>query len=170
MKTEDIGDRNWYVLFTKPRHEKKVADRLTAAGYTTYCPLHKIKRQWSDRVKVVEEPLFKSFIFIHIENAKRREVFAYPGTLRYLFWLRNLAKVRPEEIETIQKWLGHCDHEELQIEKIDLGSHVRIISGQFLNLEAILLDRKRNKALVQLTELGIQLSLNLKNNEIIKVS
>ena len=46
--------KNWHVLYTKPRHEKKVAERLSEAGYTTYCPLYKVSRQWSDRTKVVE--------------------------------------------------------------------------------------------------------------------
>ena len=60
----------WCVLYTKPRNEKKVAERLTGAGYTVYCPLQKVRRQWSDRVKVVEEPLFKGYLFIKIEEKK----------------------------------------------------------------------------------------------------
>ena len=160
-------DKNWYVLYTKPRHEKKVAERLTEAGYTTYCPLYKVKRQWSDRTKVVEEPLFRSYIFIHIEDHKREEVFTFPGTVRYLFWLRKPAVVRPAEIEAIQKWLGHYDHKSLEVEDITPGTLVRITSGQFMNEEAILLDQSRNKAVVQLKELGIQLSLDLHNNELL---
>ena len=162
-----LEDNNWYVLYTKPRHEKKVAERLSDAGYTTYCPLHKVKRQWSDRIKVVEEPLFRSYIFIRIEDHKREEVFSFPGTVRYLFWLRRPAVVRPVEIEAIQKWLGHYDHDSLEIEDITPGTLVRITSGQFMNEEAILLDQSRNKAVVQLKELGIQLSLDLHNNELL---
>ena len=91
----------WYVLYTKPRNEKKVAQRLTGAGYSVYCPLHKVRRQWSDRIKTVEEPLFRSYVFIQIEDAKRDEVFAFPGTVRYLFWFRRPAVVRQTEIATI---------------------------------------------------------------------
>ena len=163
------ADKNWYVLYTKPRHEKKIAERLTGAGYTTYCPLYKVKRQWSDRTKVVEEPLFRSYIFIHIEDHKREEVFTFPGTVRYLFWLRKPAVVRPVEIEAIQKWLGHYDHDCLEVEDITPGTLVRITSGQFMNEEAILLDQTRNKAVVQLKELGIQLSLDLHNNELLSL-
>ena len=103
MKSQDAC---WHVLYTKPRNEKKVAERLTAAGYTVYCPLQKVRRQWSDRVKVVEEPLFKGYLFINIEEKTRDEVFSLPGTVRYLFWLRRPAVVRDSEIHTIQKWLG----------------------------------------------------------------
>jgi transcriptional antiterminator RfaH len=95
---------SWYVLYTKPRNEKKVAERLSAAGYNVYCPLHKVKRQWSDRMKVVEEPLFKGYLFIQVEDKRRDEVFNYPGAVRYLFWLRCPALVRSCEIQTIKKW------------------------------------------------------------------
>lgn len=163
---DQTGTKNWYVLYTKPRHEKKVAERLTGAGYTVYCPLQKVVRKWSDRTKVVEEPLFKGYVFIQIEDYKRDEVFTYPGTVRYLYWLRRPAIVREEEIVTIQKWLGHFDHERLKVSDITSGTYVRITSGKFMNEEGILLDTSNSKALVQLKELGIQLSLDLTQNEL----
>ena len=157
---------HWFVLYTKPRHEKKVAERLAEAGYKVYCPLHKVRRQWSDRVKVVEEPLFRGYIFIKIQDEKRDEVFTFPGTVRYLFWLRRPAIVREEEISLIQKWLGEYDHEQIDISDIQPGDLVRITSGQFMNEEAVLLDHNRSRAVVQLKELGIQLNLSLSNNEL----
>jgi transcription antitermination factor NusG len=157
--------RAWYVLYTKPRNEKKVAERLTQRGYTVYCPLHKVRRQWSDRVKTLEEPLFRSYVFIQIEDAKRDEVFAYPGTVRYLFWLRRPAVVRQSEIATIQKWLGEHEHENIDVSQIMLGDYIRITSGQFSGEEAILLDRRNSRVIVQLKELDIQLSLSLPNKD-----
>ena len=161
------ADKSWYVLYTKPKNEKKVAERLFAAGYNVYCPLHKVKRQWSDRVKVVEEPLFRSYVFIQIEDAKRDEVFAYPGTVRYLFWLRRPAVVRQSEIATIQKWLGEQYHEHIDVSQIIPGDYLRITSGQFSGKEAVLLDQTNSRVIVQLKELGIQLSLSLSNSDIL---
>jgi transcription antitermination factor NusG len=166
MKAADPTERTWYVLYTKPRHEKKVAERLKGAGYTVNCPLQKVVRRWSDRTKVVEEPLFKGYVFIQIEDHKRDEVFTCPGTVRYLFWLRRPAIVREEEIATIQKWMGHYDHSRLKVADITPGSYVRITSGKFMNEEGILLDTSNSKALVQLKELGMQLSLDLTQNEL----
>lgn len=156
----------WYVLYTKPRNEKKVAQRLSEAGYTVYCPLQKVRRQWSDRTKVVEEPLFKSYLFIQIENHKRDEVFSFPGTVRYLFWLRRPAQVRQVEINTIQKWLGEYNHEDIDISDILPGDYVRITSGPFTGEQAVLLDKTNKKAVVQLKELGLQLSLSLTNSDL----
>ena len=154
----------WYVLYTKPKNEKKVAERLTAAGYNVYCPLHKVKRQWSDRVKIIEEPLFKGYLFIQVEDHKRDQVFSFPGTVRYLFWLRRPALVRDAEIKTIQKWLGEYAHEDIDISDILPGDYVRITSGPFTGEQAVLLDKTNKKAIVQLKELGIQLSLSLTNS------
>jgi transcription antitermination factor NusG len=94
---------SWYVLCTKPRNEKKVAERLSTDGYNVYCPLHKVKRQWSDRMKVVEEPLFKGYLFIQVGDKRRDEVFNHSGAVRYLFWLRRPALVSSCEIHTIKK-------------------------------------------------------------------
>ena len=154
----------WYVLYTKSKNEKKVAERLTAAGYNVYCPLHKVKRQWSDRVKIIEEPLFKGYLFIQVEDHKRDEVFSFPGTVRYLFWLRRPAVVRDAEIKTIQKWFGEYAHEDIDISDILPGDYVRITSGPFTGEQAVLLDKTNKKAVVQLKELGIQLSLSLTNS------
>ena len=167
MKGAGDFDQQWYVLYTKSRHEKKVADRLGAAGFTVYCPLQKIRTRWSDRTKIIEEPLFKGYIFILIEDHKRDEVFSFPVTVRYLVWLRIPAVVRKEEIETIQKWLGQYDHSDIDISDILPGDYVRITSGQFSGEQAILLDRTHHKAIVQLKELGIQLSLSLTNNDLL---
>lgn len=157
---------SWYVLYTKPRNEKKVAERLSAAGYNVYCPLQKVKRQWSDRMKVVEEPLFKGYLFIQVEDKRRDEVFNYPGAMRYLFWLKRPAVVREQEIATIEKWLGHYGHNRIQVNASTPGTYVRITSGKFMNEEGVLLDISGSKALVQLKEMGIQLSLDLSQNEL----
>ena len=156
----------WYVLYTKPRNEKKVAERLSGEGYNVYCPLQRVRRQWSDRMKIIEEPLFKGFLFIQVEDHKRDEVFSFPGTVRYLFWLRRPAVVRDSEIKTIQKWLGEYASEDIDISDILPGDYVLITSGPFTGEQAVLLDKTNKKAVVQLKELGIQLSLSLTHSDL----
>ena len=59
---------NWYAVYTKPRSEKKLADRLNEHGIEAYLPLRKTLKQWSDRKKMVEEPLITSYVFVNITN------------------------------------------------------------------------------------------------------
>jgi transcription antitermination factor NusG len=54
----------WYAVYTRPRWEKKVAALLLHKGIESYCPLNKVRRRWSDRTKTIEEPLFKSYVFV----------------------------------------------------------------------------------------------------------
>ena len=139
-------------LIHQARNEKSSPAPLRS-GIHGLLSFAKVRRQWSDRTKVVEEPLFKSYLFIQIEGHRRDEVFAFPGTVRYLFWLRRPAQVRQVEINTIQKWLGEYNHEDIDISDIQPGDLVRITSGQFSGEEAVLLDHPP-QAVVQLKELG----------------
>ena len=74
-----MGTLNWYALYTKPRWEKKVAKNLGDKGYIVYCPLNKVLRQWSDRKKIVLEPLFKGYIFVQIEDRDKSYVKTIDG-------------------------------------------------------------------------------------------
>ena len=109
--------------------------------------------------------MFKGYVFIQIEGYKRDEVFSSAGTVRYLFWFRRPAVVSDEEIATIKKWLGHYDNERLKVTDISPSTNVRITSGKFINEAGILLKASNSKALVQLKKLGIQISLDLTQNE-----
>ena len=77
----------WYVIYTKPRNEKKVAERLQQIGITVYCPMITMIKQWSDRKKKVQIPLLNSYVFVCLEDKEREKVFQVSGVVRYLFWL-----------------------------------------------------------------------------------
>jgi transcriptional antiterminator RfaH len=76
---------NWYVVYTKPKWEKKVAERLNEIGVVAYCPLISKTSQWTDRKKTVQVPLFNSYIFVQLEEKDRSSVFDVVGAVRYLF-------------------------------------------------------------------------------------
>src|SRR5690606_27244913 len=94
----------WYVIYTKPRAEAKVAESLKKLGITVYCPMITEVHRWSDRKKKVSLPLFKSYVFVQLLPKDRNQVFAVPGVVNYLFWLGKPAQVREQEIQTIKKW------------------------------------------------------------------
>ena len=64
----------WYAIYTRPRWEKKVNSLLINKGVESYCPLNRVRRKWSDRIKTIEEPLFKSYVFVKIGEEARTEV------------------------------------------------------------------------------------------------
>jgi len=74
----------WLAIYTKPRWEKKVNQLLKDKGIECYCPLNKVHRKWSDRIKTVEEPLFKSYVFVKVEDADRTKVRLTNGGVNFV--------------------------------------------------------------------------------------
>ena len=67
-------NKKWFAIYTRPRWEKKVNLLLQEKGVESYCPLNKVKRKWSDRVKIIEEPLFKSYVFVKVSDEEKTTV------------------------------------------------------------------------------------------------
>src|SRR5258708_3075596 len=99
---------NWYAVYTKPRWEKKVSEQLAKGGIEAYCPLNKVRKKWSDRVKWVEEPLFKSYVFVRVKEAEQTQVRLFNGVVNFVYWLGKPAMVKDKEIEIIRQFLN--DH------------------------------------------------------------
>jgi transcription antitermination factor NusG len=95
----------WYVLYTTARAEKHVELKLQAEGVETYLPLHKCPRKWSDRVKMVEMPLFSSYIFVNTTDEKLRTLIRVSGVARIVYYNGKPAVMRPKEIEAIREFV-----------------------------------------------------------------
>ena len=158
--------RAWLVIYTKPRWEKKLADQLTAKGFTVYCPTQRVKRRWSDRTKWIDQPLFSSHIFIHIETERRDAVYFTPGFVRFLFWNKRPAQVRETEIDTLKRWLNDFDHESISIESLATGSHVTVKSGPLQGRDGIVLEQRGTKLELYLEDLQVKVSVDLSKTEL----
>jgi len=110
--------KKWLVVYTKPRWEKKVNTSLVKKRIEAYCPLNKVRRKWSDRMKTIEEPLFKSYVFVKVEDAGMTEVRFVDGVLNYVYWNGKPAIVREEEIIEIKKFMS--EYEDVEVSSIEL--------------------------------------------------
>lgn len=95
----------WYVLYTTPRAEKQVEQRLASEVEEVYLPLHLSPRKWSDRIKLVETPLFPSYIFVKTYHAKLYDLLPIQGVSRILYFQGEPAVLRTAEIEAIRSFL-----------------------------------------------------------------
>jgi transcriptional antiterminator RfaH len=152
---------NWYVLYTKPRYEKKVTAKLTALGIEAYCPMLTSKHQWSDRKKLVSTPLISSCIFVHTNENDRENVFEVPGTVRYLFWLGLPAIVKDAEIEAMQLWL-QGEIMDAKVEKLQAGDTYSVKEGLFKGNEGIVKEVSKNRLKLILNELGMKITITRK--------
>jgi len=157
----------WLVIYTKPRQEKKLAERLQQAGYTVYCPTQRMKKRWSDRWKWVEQPLFTSHIFIQIDPEHRDAIYFVPGFVRFLFWLKRPAQVQPKEIETLKRWLNDYAPEAISTSNLQPGQKTKVLTGPFQGQEGMLQEVKAERAQLYLEELQLLVELNLRKNELL---
>lgn len=151
-------NQKWYAVYTRPRWEKKVARLLDEKGVEAYCPLNKVYRQWSDRRKLVLEPLFKGYVFVRVEDEHKWEIKKIDGLLNFVYWNGKPAVVRDEEIETIRKFLSEFSDVEVEDIKLSVKSEVRIKHGVLMNYRGIVMEVMGNKAKVKIESMGVQLS------------
>ena len=96
---------SWHVIYTKPRAEKKVEERLNNFGIEAYCPVKLEIKQWSDRKKKILVPVLPSMVLVNIDEKERNKVFDIPGVVRYMFWLGKHALVKNDEVDSLKKLL-----------------------------------------------------------------
>lgn len=161
--------KTWYAVYTKPRWEKKVASLLLEKGIENYCPINKVTRQWSDRKKVVLEPVFKGYVFVRLEEDKKWEVKTVNGVLNFVYWLGKPACIRDEEIDTIRKFLNEFDNIQVEAKGLVVNSEVRIKQGVMMNYNGVVVEVLGNRAVVKIDTLDLQLSAHFdkKNLELI---
>jgi len=153
---------NWYVVYTKPKWEKKVADKLNQMGIECYCPLITQVKQWSDRKKKIEVPLFNSYVFVRLNDSERNSAFQVSGVVRYLFWLGKPAIVKDQEIEIIKKSLTAPNLSEISVSTIQVGDKIKLESGAFTNQNAIVKEVSNNYYILLLETLGCVLKIKYK--------
>lgn len=153
----------WYVVRTKPQHEIKSARLLEDLGMEVFCPVIQEVRQWSDRKRKVTVPLFKTYIFINEDPAKRNKVFEAPGVLNFLYWQSQPALARNEEIDTIKAWLNNDSMGDFELEKFRPGEELIIKNGKMANRKAIIQEVGSKRLRLLLPELGWILSANIQD-------
>jgi transcription antitermination factor NusG len=145
---------NWYVVYTKPRWEKKTAEQLNKFGVNCYCPTIKKVQQWSDRKKKVEVPLFNHYVFVQLAEKDRNLIFHSPGVIRYLFWLGKHAIVKDKEINTIKEWLDGDDNSDVSVIEYKIGQKIKLDSGPFCDQNAVVKDITKTHYVLILDSLG----------------
>lgn len=120
-------ESRWHLLYTSSRAEFKVAERLELQGAKIFFPTYFEKRKWSDRVKTVEFPLFRSYVFINCNEFQLRKFALVQGVAHIVYYLGRPAVVREEEIEEVRKFLKITEDSQIITE----GDLVQILGGPF---------------------------------------
>ncbi len=152
---EKKSEKIWFAIYTKPRWEKKVNSKLQQKGIESWCPVQKKQSQWSDRKKIIEDPLFKSYVFVHITEEERVKVLSTDGALQFVHYLKRPAVIRDEEIELIRAYLLEKDaHVRLEnLKHFSENNKVVIKKGVFMDAEGTVIKGGNKKVYVRLESL-----------------
>jgi transcription antitermination factor NusG len=149
-------ERKWMAVYTKPRWEKKVDRVLLQKGINSWCPVQKAERQWSDRKKIVEVPLFSSYVFVNISQEDRVNVLQTEGVINFVHYLNKPAVIRDEEIDIIKSYLREKDVAiSIQpIQSFKENDKVVISQGLFMDNTGTIMRTANKKVYVKLESLG----------------
>jgi len=161
--------KKWFALYTKPRWEKKVNSLLNDKGVECYCPLNRVKRKWTDRIKTIEEPLFKSYVFVKVDDTERTKVRLTNGVINFVYWNGKPAIVKEKEIQTIKRFLD--EHEAVQVRPMELmpNQTVLITSGAFMDQQAVVLDANKKEVRVAILSLGQELIATIDKTKLVRI-
>lgn len=95
----------WYVIYTYPNFEKRVYSSLTKKNIICFLPLRKTERQWSDRKKIIDVPLFPNYIFVYIADKERFKILDIDGVSRFISFNGVPAKIPEDVMQSLKKIL-----------------------------------------------------------------
>ena len=149
------NSKRWFAAYTKPRWEKKVSRVLERKGVECWCPLKKTEKQWSDRKKVIEEPLFTSYVFVRINETEKSVVLMTDGILNFVYYIGKPAIIRDEEIDIIKKFLSEkqASVSVQSLASLDENTRIKVNHGIFMDTTGTVLKGGKKKVFVKLESL-----------------
>ena len=151
----------WYPVYTRSRAEKKAYDELCKKGIQSYLPLKKTVKQWSDRKKVIDEPLIKSYLFVRISNKEYATVLMTNGVARFLYFSGRIASIPEQQINDLKLLLAtDADLELIELD-IEPGERVLIKAGPFKGMVAELVSlHNKQRIILRLEHMGYSININ----------
>ncbi len=165
---EQEYEKLWHVIYTKSKWEKKVESLLMQKGFESWCPVQKKERQWSDRKKIIEEPLFRSYVFVKAAKEERNQILSVNGVVNFLYFEKKPAIIRDKEIETIKKYLGvsYRNIQVVDMSNIPAQTRVSINNGLFMGQKGEVIKSGKKNVFVRLDSIHMMMIVSFKVEEI----
>jgi transcription antitermination factor NusG len=152
----------WYALYTRPRAEKQVYQRLLENSIETFLPLQKTYRMWSDRKKLVEKPLLSSYIFVKTKSKHFPSVYKVPGIVKFVTFEGHPASIPQKQIDNLRLLINSDEEIEISSEKFAQGDNVEVVNGSLIGLTGELIRiGSKNRVVVRIDKLETNLILKI---------
>jgi len=158
----DTRDHKWYPVYTQARAEKKAFEALMKKGIEAYLPLQRQLKQWSDRKKWVEEPLIRSYLFVHIKDQQQADVLMTKGIARFIYFSNRVASMADKQINELKLLTASPYDLEVTEENLQPGELVMIKAGPLKGLKGEMIEyRSQKQLLVRLENMGCSIIVNV---------
>ena len=158
----NIFEEKWYALYTRPRAEKLVYQRLVEAGIETFLPLQRTYRMWSDRKKLVEKPLLSSYVFVKTNNKNFPKVYKTNGVVKFISFEGQPVSIPQRQIDNLRLLINSDADIEVSSDKFATGDNVEVINGSLIGLTGELIKiGSKNRVIVRIDRLDQNLILKI---------
>ncbi len=139
-----MNSPRWYVLYLRSRFEKRVHEELLRRGVESFLPMIWEVRQWSDRKKKVEMPLFPGYEFVRIELKEKIRVLQVDGVVRFVSVREHPSPVPDKQIESLKLIVGGSPKSIRREQPLNEGEMVKVKSGPFAGAQGIVVRAKNS--------------------------
>ncbi|CAM3873608.1 Transcription antitermination protein RfaH [Vibrio aerogenes CECT 7868] len=166
---DDKTKRHWYAIYTRSHAEKKLSQRLNERGFDTFLPLSASTRNWSDRTKIIHEPLFKSYLFVCSDIHGLHLVKTLPGFAYFLRFGGYPVTIPQQQINRIRTVLKACESTTSIASHYVKGDKVTVIKGPLKEMSGILTEIKgKQQVAIEVSQLNQSMLVSLPPTWIIK--
>lgn len=156
------SEDKWYALYTRPRAEKLVYQRLVEISIEAYLPLQKTFRTWSDRKKLVEKPLLSSYVFVKTKKKNFPQVYKTNGVVKFISFEGQPVSIPQNQIDNLRLIINSDAEVEVSSEKFAPGDNVEVMNGSLVGLTGELIKiGSHNRVVVRIDRLDQNLILKI---------
>jgi transcriptional antiterminator RfaH len=157
-----ITEDKWYAVYTRPRAEKLVYERLVEVNIETFLPLQKTYRMWSDRKKMVEKPLLSSYIFVKTTSKNFPLVYKTTGVVKFVSFEGQPVSIPENQIDNLRLLINSDAEIQVTSEKFAPGDNVEVVNGALIGLTGELIKiGSQNRVVVRIDRLDQNLILKI---------
>jgi transcriptional antiterminator RfaH len=159
------GESNWYAVYTRPHHEKKIYKLLQKEKIEAFLPLQTTIRQWSDRKKKVIEPLFRCYVFVKIYPKEQYRVLNTSGIVRFVSFEGKAVPIPGNQIHFIQNLLASGLEMSEANENFSKGTIIEIIAGPFIGIVGEMMNfAGKSRVIIHIKEIDKSIMVNVPIN------
>ena len=153
---------SWLAVYTRSRWEKRLMTLLSAKKIEAYVPLRRVLHQWSDRKKLVEEPIIRSYCFVKVGEQNYHDVLNTPGAVRYVWFAGKPATIPEHQIDKLKAITGANVEVDCIPDTFQPGVHVMVNSGPLTGLTGELVSiSNKQKVIIRIGQLNQVVTLSI---------